>query len=365
MFRDLTALIVGDMNLESDNPDAMLAHVPHILSGGDFTLGNLEGPLCDPGEPSAEKAEYLSQSYIRAPVKAVETLRKCGFHAVNMANNHIMDFGARGLLQTLEALDKAGIKHTGSGRNIEEARQPAFHRKGGVKLGFVGFTAIYTPMEFPAGPAKPGTVTIRVTTAYEVPRNLAYSPGTWPRSINTVDPSDRAMVLDSIRKVRAQSDVVVASVHWGVSSRQSAVSMGVADEFGPSWTVDYQKDLGRAMIDAGANIVMGHHPARLHGMERYKDGLILYSLGNFVFGHWSAAHGMATCIAKGYIDTGKKTFTRFSFIPCRMGDYPMEIPRPTGIEGGKDVIDEIKLHSKEYGTRFEVEGEEVFVYPPA
>ncbi|MFH1088141.1 MAG: CapA family protein [Chloroflexota bacterium] len=365
MAKELTVLLVGDVNCNQPDPYSMLRHVAPVLKQGDFVLGNLEGPICDHGEPSREKAVYGSPVHHRAPPRTADALKKAGFTAVNMANNHMMDFTQGGLLQTLELLDEAGIAHVGAGRNIQEARRPVFLEKGGLRLGFLGFTCIYTPVDFPAAENKPGVVCVRVTTSYQVPENLAYSPGTWPRSNTIADPRDKEWVLDDVRRARKESDLLVVSFHWGVSSRQSAVSMDVADDFGPSWTIDYQKELGRAAVDAGASLVMGHHPARLHGMEFYKGGLICYSLGNFAFPKSiRASHGLETCIVKAYIDPEEKRFTRFSFIPARLEEEPLEVPRPVPVEQAADIIEVVNRHSRDYGTRFHPAGDEVLIEPP-
>ncbi|TAM45599.1 MAG: CapA family protein [Gammaproteobacteria bacterium] len=207
-----------------------------LLKQSHIVFGNLEGPLTHTDhEAVAKKYRYRS-----APEKVAPALLNAGFNVVSLANNHTMDQGAEGLRHTLEALDLVGIKHTGAGMNLAEARTPAILEANGVRVAFLAYTLTF-PEEFWATAERPG------------------SPF-----------GHESQVRADIVAARQQADIVLVSFHWG--------------QEGKTELRDYQKQLGRAAIDAGAAAVIGHHPHVLQGVERYKHGVILYSLGNFAFG---------------------------------------------------------------------------------
>ncbi len=207
-----------------------------LLKQSHIVFGNLEGPLTHADHaPVAKKYLYRSP-----PEKVAPALLNAGFNVVSLANNHAMDQGAEGLKHTLDALDLVGIKHTGAGMNLAEARKPAIIESRGARVAFLAYTLTF-PEEFWATPDRPG------------------SPF-----------GHEAQVRADITAAKSQADIVLVSFHWG--------------QEGKTELRDYQRSLGRAAIDAGAAAVIGHHPHVLQGVERYKNGVILYSLGNFAFG---------------------------------------------------------------------------------
>ncbi len=207
-----------------------------LLKQSHIVFGNLEGPLTHADHaPVAKKYVYRSP-----PEKVAPALRNAGFNVVSLANNHAMDQGADGLKHTIDALDLVGIKHTGGGMNLAEARTPAMLEANGTRVAFLAYTLTF-PEEFWAT------------------KDRAGSPF-----------GHETQVRADIAAARQQADIVLVSFHWG--------------QEGKTELRDYQKQLGRAAIDAGAAAVIGHHPHVLQGVERYKHGVILYSLGNFAFG---------------------------------------------------------------------------------
>lgn len=210
------------------------------LIRADLLIGNLEGPLTEGGAPQVEK-KYL----FRTPASVAPALARAGFHAVSLANNHSLDYGAEGLYDTITALDEAGIAHVGAGRDLAEARSGALLDVAGQRVALLGYSNTF-PEEFWATETSPGT-------AFGHARQ----------------------VREDVARLLAQSDLVVVSFHWG-RERQTELR-------------EYQPMLARAAIDAGAALVIGHHPHVLQAVERYRDGLILYSMGNFTFGSYSPA----------------------------------------------------------------------------
>ncbi len=211
----------------------------NILKQGQIVFGNLEGPLTDGGVAGTVK-QYVFRS---PPDKVAPALARAGFNIVSLANNHTLDYGPEGLEDTRAALEKAGIRAAGAGRNVMEARQPVYMVADGITVAFLAYS-LTLPEEFWAGPDKPGTAF-----------------------------GHESFVRADVAAAREKADLVVVSFHWG--------------QEGKTELRDYQTQLAHAAIDAGASAVLGHHPHILQGVERYKNGVILYSLGNFAFGSFS------------------------------------------------------------------------------
>ena len=162
------------------------------------------------------------------------------------------------------------------GINLEEARRPALVERAGVRLGFLSYTSVFWPVGHAAGRDAPGVATIKATTAYQPGPRALEMPGAPPVIVTTPDPSElEAMEMD-VKNLRNRVDIVVVSCHWGVS--------------GSNQVLDYQHAIGRAAISAGADIVIGHHPHVVQGIELWQGRPIFYSLGNFVF-DWDRMRG--------------------------------------------------------------------------
>ncbi len=250
---ELTVVAVGDIYLggrvepfiKELGPDYPFGPTRDILGVGDVVVGNLEGPLTVSDEVFVEKAFVL-----KASPDIAAALADAGFNVLTLANNHIMDYGYRGLADTLDALEGHKLGHAGAGTSLDEARRPAVLETKGVKVSVLAYSNTL-PKVFYAGSDSPGTA-----------RGLV------------------KYVKEDVRRAAHKADIVVVSFHWG-------------EERAP-FPKDYQRVLAHAAIDSGAKLVIGHHPHVFQGIERYKDGLIFYSLGNFVFGSYSLydAQGM-------------------------------------------------------------------------
>ncbi|MDK9718593.1 MAG: CapA family protein [Trichlorobacter sp.] len=214
------------------------ARISSELKKGDITLVNLEAPLTGRGK------EFTDKKYrFRVKPSAITALKKAGITTVTLANNHSMDYGAVGLYDTLQQLDKAGIGHVGAGENLAASRRSQVYDIRGTKVALLGYS-LTLPLEFWASEKRAGTA-----------------------------PLMEKMVKEDIAAARKQASIVIVTVHWG--------------EEGKTQLREYQPRLARMMIDAGADTVIGHHPHILQGVETYKRGIIFYSLGNFAFAHKS------------------------------------------------------------------------------
>jgi poly-gamma-glutamate synthesis protein (capsule biosynthesis protein) len=186
----------------------------------------------------------------------------CGFDAVTIANNHMYDFGPDALLDTRALLLEKGIQVTGAGKNLDEARQPAIVERHGITVGFLGYCSVI-PEGGEAGADKVGIAPLRVRASYE-PRG----PHAPVRVRTEPEAEDAQMILDDIVALRRRADIVIPVFHWGVI-------------WVPRVIADYQVAMARACIDAGADMVLGHHAHVPKAIEVYKGKAIFYSLSNF------------------------------------------------------------------------------------
>jgi len=236
----VTIAAVGDVMLDRDVETLMegngalypFERVAGLLGDADLTIANLECAFTDRGVASGKLYTF------RVAPRYAAGLADAGIDVVSLGNNHTADFGPEGLEDTIAALDAAGIAHAGAGIDEPAARRPALVEAEGLRIAFLSYT--------------------------DVMENTFAGSDAAGVALATVD------VIDAdVRAARAQADVVVVSLHSGVE---------YTDAPQPE-----QQRLARAAIDAGALLVLGHHPHALQGWEQYGDGLIAYSLGNFVF----------------------------------------------------------------------------------
>ena len=233
-----------------------------ILKNADITLANLEVCLTRRGYP-AEKLVTL-----RADPDVARELRDAGIDIVSLANNHMLDFGYEGLTDTLDALNSVGVHHVGGGEDLVSAMRETVLSRKNCKIAFLSFSACL-PLGSEAGPDRPGIAPIRVTTSYEIdPATLQEQPGTVQVVRTAVNPSDLTATVHAIKRAKSAADFLVVAVHWGVAYQDNLAQ--------------YQRELAHAMVDSGADLIIGHHPHVPHAVEMYKCKAILYSLGNFV-----------------------------------------------------------------------------------
>ncbi|WP_219836034.1 CapA family protein [Paenibacillus sp. R14(2021)] len=212
------------------------AKVLKFLNKADFMAANLETPVTLRGTPAADK-QYVYKS---SP-DALPALKESGIDLVNLANNHSMDQGEEGLLDTIDYLNKAGLANMGAGRDDIEAYKPVIVKANGISVAYIGLSRVIPTGSWKAGKAHPG-----LAESYDPTRAVA-----------------------AIKQAKEQADLVVVMVHWGTE---------LSDSPNPD-----QTRLGHTYVDAGADLVIGSHPHVLQGMESYKGKWIAYSLGNFIF----------------------------------------------------------------------------------
>ncbi len=280
--RPLRLASVGDVNL-GDAPGAAIAaqgpRYPWASAGralrrADIAFANLESAISERGTP------FPKQYNFRGTPAALEGLRRhAGIDVLNLANNHVGDFGPHALLDTLRGVERLGMRAVGAGPGLDRALRPQVVERLGLRVAFVGFSNIL-PVEFAAGPGRPGV-------AWATPEAVGRA----------------------VSAARQGADVVVATFHWGI-------------EKAPYETAE-QAELARVAADAGAQLVIGAHPHVLQPLRRTGAALVAYSLGNFVFGAQSTETA-----ATGVLETD---LTAEGVAAARW--------RPGEISGGRPVLD--------------------------
>lgn len=304
------------------------------------------------------------------PPEMAQIFSDCRFDAVTMANNHTYDNGPEAMLDTRAFLQGKGIQVTGVGRNLTEARQPAIIERNGVKVGYLGYCSVCAPGS-EAGPGKPGIAPLRVKTAYET-----RGPNAPVRILTKPVESDLSMLLEDVKNMRKQVDIVMVALHYGVIRIPRVIS-------------DYQVTAAHACIDAGADIIVGHSPHIPKAIEVYKGKAIFYSLGVFcmtrggAFGAWNeppwiqgAVGNYAeldpeypfmpygkdctlSLLAKAIVS--KEGVNRVSFLPMKIDKQY----RPEVLHSGDSRFSDIQQYmewvSKGFDHKFRVEGDEVIV----
>lgn len=266
MSDTLIVAAVGDV-IFTRPPSPRLALAP--LADADVVTANLEGPVT--GHPYA--ADKLIP--LKMPIEAAGWVHGAGFQIVSLANNHAMDYGEVGLRETLAQAEANDVAVVGAGMDLDAALAHRTIVARGTRIAFVGLSST-VPTGFAAGPGRPGIAPVRVRVTFAVDGALnEEQPGTPPYVHTEVVEDDADRALACVRAAKADADLVVVHMHWGVPPEWNSPFQGDLAE--------YQRPFGHALVDAGATVVIGHHAHALIGVETYRDGVIFYSLGNFAF----------------------------------------------------------------------------------
>jgi len=303
---------IGDRGVKAyiaaHGADAVFAGIAPVLRAADAAWVNLESPLTDISDPYPGKDVHF-----QGDPRLAAGLADAGIDVVNMANNHAVDQGPAGLLDAIRRVEAAGVKVVGVGRNAAAARRPAIVRtSGGATIGFLGWTDIIWP-GYQAG-SGPGVATAR---------------------------TDMSQVEQAIRRLKRRVDYVVVCFHWGVEY----TDMPIADQVSEA----------HAAIDAGADMVIGHHPHVLQGAQIYKGHFIIYSLGDLVFDHYSLATGQTVLVHAVLSPHGVKV----TLIPV----YASSNGIPTIVTGaaGRAILLHMQQISAPLGTRLTISGDRAYV----
>lgn len=256
----MKVFLVGDLILDEPNPDLLFDEVREILKTADILVGHVEVPHTNRGKDS-----HFDIPAPPANPEHLNALKNAGFHGVTLAGNHFFDAGTAGVEDTINKLQSLGIKTTGAGMNLDEARKPAIFEKDDIKIGFLSYNCV-GPKESWANEKKAGVAYIRVITHYEL--NNA-NPGGPPEIYTFAEPNTLEAMQADIETLKKQVNYVFVALHKGLVHTPTQIAM-------------YEKQVSRAVIEAGADVVFGHHAHILKGIGFYKNKPIFHGLGNFV-----------------------------------------------------------------------------------
>ena len=282
----MLARTIGEM-IESEGIEAPFAFTAETLSTADITLGNLECSISDRGTPEDKKYTF------RAPLSAAESLQFAGFDLVSLSNNHILDYGPLALEDTLAELSAAAVKAVGAGMDDEEAYQPVFFEVNGLRIAFLAFTDVstvdYDYLAWEAGSAQPGIA--------------------WAHA---------EQIESGVRAAKAQADLVVVLFHNGYEIVQKVS--------------DLQQQVAHLAIDSGADLVIGSHPHVLQRIEDYNGGLIVYSMGNFVFDNFLYPPNYSAILSVTLTEEGVETYELIDVV-VHLNGVPQVMPYHFDEEG--------------------------------
>lgn len=307
---DLMLARKTDRMMQAEGLEYPLDKLGATLAAADLTFGNLESPLGTGGTQIPGKGIWF-----RARPEALQVVKDGGFDILNLANNHIMDYDTPVLEQTLELLQTAGISAIGAGNNLQEAKAATVLESHGIRLGFLGYSDMAD-----------------IFWNYQYPRRFratADQAGVAPLMVDNAYLADA--ISEDIKKLEPEVDLVIVSLHWGTEySRTPAAE---------------QRQFAHQLIDAGADIILGHHPHVFQGMEVYQGALIAYSLGNFIMDqNWSRETCQGLLLQ---ITISKEGWQQAEVIPVQIVE---EQPRRAEGQDAEVILAELEDLSKRLDT---------------
>lgn len=263
------------------------------FAAADISMANLETTFTF--SDSAQPKMFT----FKADPAYVNVLKNGGIDIVTIANNHIYDFGQEGLINTMAYLDSAGIDYVGAGINKQMAHRPVIKEVKGIRIGFLGYYGLKRHSD-----SHPATDD---------------SAGTALRKLK--------LIRRDIRALRDSVNLIVVNFHWGLEK-----------EHVPQ---EEQIFFAHKTIDYGADLIIGHHPHVLQGIERYKNRYIVYSLGNFIFGGNSRTYEQ-TAVFQARVNSRSRTIEGFRILPVEVRYWQPRLMRGKVAEA---LVDSLKKYS--------------------
>jgi hypothetical protein len=251
----------GDVGPVHEPINAYSELVRPALAAADIRFAHCERVYSDLGSLQV----HIDHPHHRAKPHMASVFSDCNFDVVSVAGNHAMDWGADALLDMMSMFRKRGILTVGGGRNIEEARQPAIIERNGVRVAILAYCSAMH-QGYAATADKAGIAPLRAHTFYEPVDDQA---GTPPRVVTLPYPADLQAMVEDIGKIKKTVHAVVVSFHWGV-------------HFIPRMIADYQPIAAKAAFEAGADLILGHHPHIPKAIHVSGNKACFYSLGTFI-----------------------------------------------------------------------------------
>jgi len=257
----LVLLGCGDVGPVHEPMSAYSTLATPVLAVGDIRFAQCERVYSNLGTQQI----HIDHIHSRCTPDMASVFKDCHFDVVSVAGNHSMDWGTDAFVDMIETFGKLGIKTVGGGRNIEEARQPAIIERKGVRIAILAYCSAMH-QGYAATPDKAGVAPLRAHTYYEAHDD---QPGVPPKIISTPYPEDLEAMIEDIAKAKKLAHAVVVSYHWGV-------------HFIPRLVAAYQSITAKAAFEAGADLILGHHPHIPKAIEMFGSKACFYSLGTFI-----------------------------------------------------------------------------------
>ncbi len=309
-----TLTLCGDVFIGKEFADAEerygkgygFKQVAPYFQASDLTFVNLETSVTERGT-TKKRAGFA----FRTPASTLSVLTDAGIDAVSIANNHVFDYDEIGLTDTFEALENANIPYTGAGTDQDDAAKAVYFSVKGHKIGFLAFDQCIPWKAWSATEDKLGVATFT--------RN------------------DADFLLSRVEEVSATCDWLIVSLHWGTEYTHVAS--------------DWERTLAHKLVDAGADVIYGHHPHVLQGIEMYRDRPILYSCGNFLFYKKNDDAGETAFFTLTFDADG---LVKGEFTPVYINHMQSTLLSPSAPRY-KNILSILSTQSKKYGTDINTE----------
>lgn len=308
-------LFMGDVMMDSFVADniAMFGidypweDITQITNNADISVVNLETSVSTRGETKKPKGFGF-----RSAPETLLGLTNSGIDLVSLANNHIMDFGSDALSDTISSLENYNIQYVGAGENISQAEELITIESNNNTIGFLAYSSILPWKEWSATDTSPG--------------------------VAPLNPNDYENILNIINEANKSVDILVVILHWGTEYQST-----------PN---EWQVELAHKMVNNGADLIVGHHPHILQGIEFYQEVPILYSIGNFIFLKKDDEAGKTGAFEIVFED---KSFKTGQIFPVYIQYTKANLLTPED-KLGKEIIQMLNNLSKPFGTTVDESG---------
>jgi poly-gamma-glutamate synthesis protein (capsule biosynthesis protein) len=264
MNQKTSIFAIGDVAVNRDQPDSIFELVNADIQKADFAFAQIEAIYAKSGEVNVSG----TSSPLRGDPENVAAIGRAGFNLASFASNHCMDYGFSAFRETIQHFKNVpGMNIFGAGENLAEARKPVIVEHNGNKIGWLAYCSIL-PIRYWADIDRPGCAPARARTIYETLE--PDQPGTPPRILTYPHDEDLANMMSDIKSLKEKVDVVIVSMHWGLHFKEGELAT-------------YETKYAKLAIDAGADVILGHHQHILKPVEIYKGKPIFYGLANFAF----------------------------------------------------------------------------------
>ncbi len=360
----VTLMAGGDIGPVIKPVDQFAELIAPVLQQADIRFGQCERTYSKRGWPP-RYATVSTGMNTRLDPEMASIFKAARMDVVSLAGNHTMEWGPEALEDTVGLFHSMGMQVVGAGKNEKEARRPVVIERKGIKIAILAYCSVLRDGHA-AGPDKAGVAPMRAHTYYEP---YDYQPGAPPKMITVPFEEDLAAMQEDIRQMKAQADVVILSLHWGVPYITKLIAT-------------YQPPVAHAAIDAGADLILGHNPHLVKGVEVYKGKVCFYSIGNFLTtgsrGHrvpfeWNLywyemeedslyrfpVECKKAMIAKAVMS--KHGIERVSFLPVLINKQAQPEALKRGDQRFQEVLEYAEWVSDQFPHTFIIEGDEIVV----